>query len=276
MSANNIYCQNEHIKLFGTYQKILNQLNAENFGFLKVNNDLTYSYFSSDNKSAAEYILKVTSTNVFYNEFIAMDHFNGQDFYYVSWPEKPTSLSMQIYLDHGFWNGLSVISYVDNSLQIWWVANKPENQGIQKLYMSPLYRQKLLIAIDYFNKKCEQELGSNLGHYQFENFDFISPVEEKKKQNAILLQEKKKLIESFYPNGILVRSKGRIIKLTLKEVRILELLACGLSAKEIARNTSSQSKTIENQKEALKNKVGFSVKSDLVKLYNDQVSMLFK
>lgn len=258
------------------FKTILNQLDVNSFGFLKVNNDCTYSYFLNDKKLAQLYISQVFDSNIFFNQFISIEHFNGSDYYFVSWPDRALNLSMQLYLDHDYWNGISVINYERDSIKIWWVTGTRERKAAEKIYSSQLNRQKLLIAIDFFNKKCEIELGQKCSLYKYDSFNFLLPIEEKKKLEFQLLQEKKKFVEAFYPHGVLVRTKNKIIKLTHKEIDILGYMAEGLSAKEIAKNLGNQPKTVENQKEALKNKIDLHLKSDLIKLYNDQISCLFR
>jgi DNA-binding CsgD family transcriptional regulator len=276
MFYSKVYNLDLHSKLSETFKKIIHQLDVNNFGYLKVNSDCTYNYFSSDQKIAQLYIREVFDSNIFFNDFISIEHFNGSDYYFVSWPDVALNLSMQIYLDNDYWNGISVINYEGDSIQIWWVTGSRERKAAEKIYSNQLNRQKLLIAIDYFNKKYEIELDKKCSLYKYDSFNFLLPIEEKRKLELQLLQEKRSFVEAFYPNGVLVRSKNKIVKLTHKEIDILSYMADGMSAKEIAKNLGNQPKTIENQKEALKNKIDLYLKSDLIKLYNDQISCLFR
>ena len=194
------------------------------------------------------------------------------------WPEKPNHSSMDVYLQNNYWNGLSVISYDQESVKIWWVAVKPDNNNIKHCFNDPFYRKKLLISIDYFNKNLELILGEqNLKILpKYDIFDFSLPIDQETVKFEQRQKERRDLIYSYYPKGFLVKSRNGMVKLTNKEVQILDMFSEGYTSKEIAIIHGNQAKTIEHHKEALKIKTGYNLKSDLVKIFNEQISFIIK
>lgn len=268
-------------KLNGIYRKILSELNVDNFGYLKIyKNNCGYFYLNSDDEVSKQYIENVDTSNVFFKEFLDKKHLFNKDFYYILWPKVPLNLSMDIYIKNNYWNGLSILAQNEDSLEIWWVATNPNNERITDLYSQESFRRRFLILVDYFNKHLNQILSvSNvqiiMGKY--DKFDFSLSYKEIDQRLAEEYVKRELLIRKLYPKGILIQSRGnRIVKLTPIQIKILGLLSLNYQAQEISRVLGNASKTVEHHKAAIRNKTGYSLTSDLVELYNQQIKFLIE
>jgi DNA-binding CsgD family transcriptional regulator len=270
------YHKNSALKLEETYKNICTQLAIEQFGYLRVYKDSKYIFVSSDVKSVNDHVVEVGSANIYYQSFLGSGNICGEKCYFNIWPEIPETHSMQVFAKN-CWNGFHAVLPNDGYVEIWYGASSPLNASINSLYQQENFRQKFLISVDYFNKQKALLLDQFDEKYmpQFsEGFDFGLPIEDEICKVENFHKERDNLLKCYYPKGISIKSKNGISKLTATEILILGFLAQGYSSKQVASIIGNSPKTIEFHKEHLRLKTGYNIKSDLIKMYNDQIKFL--
>lgn len=272
-----VYHANSLLKLKKVYSKICNQLDIDHFGYAKVYNNSSYFLLCNDDEILSDYVHKVTTSKIFCQSFLGIEKFNNRLYYFTLWPVKPETYSMEIYTQHKYWNGLSMISFKENYMEAWFGLSKLNNVAIINLYEQDHYRKKFLISADYFDKERDLLIESiNLEYLPkfYNGYEFTIPFESQINEIEKFKKEKELLLNCYYPKGIQIKVKDSIVKLTTTEILVLGFLAQGYSSKQIANIMENSPKTIECHKDGLKVKTGYNIKSDLIKLYNDQLRFL--
>jgi DNA-binding CsgD family transcriptional regulator len=272
-----IYHQNSHLKLQSVYERLKHNLGMEVLGYVKLYSSGQYYTLGSNILLLSEYIKEVKDEALFFKDFLDTKLINGSQYIFILWPEVPSTYSMEICFRHKCWHGLSIIKFHEDCIEIWTFGTDPLNSSIKENYYDESYRWKLLASADYLSKHVELFLDT-IDHKYLPSYNtkIIIPKQILNKNNRLYDLQKNKLdfINSLYPKGMLIKSKNGIIKLTQSELPLLSMLAKGMSSKQISTILGSSSRTVESQREHLKNKTGYYVKSDLVKLYNDQIRFL--
>jgi DNA-binding CsgD family transcriptional regulator len=272
-----IYHKNSLMKLEQTYKNICNQLGVEQFGYTRVYFNSSHFFIGDNNELIVDLINNVKSDNIYFKQFAGKENFNGKVYYYTIWPDLPSSISMDYYVKHNYWNGMTVSTQNADSIDAWWVASNSLNLSINHIYQQESFRKKLLISIDYFNKQKDTLLEPFDIKYMpkyIEGFDFDLPFNPEINSIENFKYEKEQLLKCYYPKGITIKSKNGVANLSKAQILVLGFLAQGYSAKEIASTLGNSAKTIEYHKEKVKLKTGYNLTSDLVKLYNNQLRFL--
>jgi DNA-binding CsgD family transcriptional regulator len=271
------YHKNSTVKLEETYKNICNQLGVEHFGYGRVYKDSRYIFLTNNEKLVSDFVQNIKSSKIHYKSCAGIQKFNGSTYYYAPWPSKPETLSLDVFLQNKYWNGLSILNFEEDYIDIWTISPNLNDQSRKSIYNKDHYRKKCLISIDYFNKQYELFLDKlNISDLPilYNGHEYSVPFENKTNRIEIIKAEMKNLLQCYYPKGISIKSKNGITNITATEILVLSFLAQGYSAKQVASIMNNSPKTIEFHKEHLKLKTGYGIKSDLIKMYNDQIKFL--
>jgi DNA-binding CsgD family transcriptional regulator len=245
-------------------------LGINHFGYLKVYKNLQYFYVSNDLGVTSDYLLNVKDSNIFYKNYLSES--NNLDTKYILWPDQAENYSMELYLKHGFWNGLTALKLNENDVEMWWFATDPNNVLIQNFYKDHL--DILQRYIHYFNKKLKQFAKvdhTNLAVYT-KGFDFNIPlVNDNAYPDASQVSA---FVNHLFPRGVATYSTNGIIQLTNSEIKCLRLIAECYSAKEVAQKLNISERTVESHLARIRYKSGYNLKSDIVNLLYKQVEDL--
>lgn len=246
-------------------------LNISHFGYLRIYKNSNYIHLTNDKDLTYEYMLKISKSNIFFSRFL---YENKNDKYsFILWPKTPIDPSMELYLKHSYWHGLTIANFEnsDDYIELFWFATDKDNEGIYDLYFK--HSSLLLCFVKNFDKKIISQLSfkhSNMSFYN-EGFTFNVPTIDDFKQSKVKLTE---FIQAMYPKGIEANSKSGIVRLTEREIECLSMLSECKTMKEISRDLEISPRTVETHLQALQIKTGYAKKSDMVKLFNDQIKPL--
>jgi len=246
-------------------------LGVNNFGYLKIYKNSQYFYLSNDLELTKDYLFNVHSSNIFFKETLYKNT-HDSNIYYVLWPEKPENFSMNLYMKHNYWDGLTVLKVNENDIEMWWFASKKENNCAQLFYKKKI--DVLLNFINYFNYEAQNIIQTNHNHLALykSGFDFNLPNNDEKyaQEQANI----KAFLNQLYPKGLIIKSKNGVIKLTHMEINCMRLLVKCNSAKEIAKQLNISNRTVEGHIDHIRKKTGYNLKTDIIKVFNDQVGSL--
>lgn len=159
-------------------------------------------------------------------------------------------------------NGTVLVLTIDDVVERYFFGSTRDNKQVNYIYLNKLDILKRFIL--YF-----KEVGA--------------PLINKASRSKIILpkQEVCKHDEEFYNNGLLqeflddikiekisIRVKGEDVYISNSEAKILSLIKCGYTAKEISTKIGLKPKTIEIYRDKLKDKLNQYTKGNLVTLAN--------
>lgn len=262
----NIY---EDLKKF--CQPLHHYLGLSHFGYLRIFYNSNYIHISNDHNLTAAYLEKITQSQIFFDKFLFYDQ--STDYQFILWPKNPIDTSMNLYLEHRYWHGFTIAKFNNHShLEMWWFAADQESNNLENFYYQ--HWKILLSFVKKFNHQFIEKIDYNklaLAKY-YEGFSFNIPLlnEENNCRDKI-----KDFINTLFPKGIEVKCKNSWERITQREIHCLSILAQGKTMKEISNELSLSPRTIETHLQHLQNKTGYHLRSDLVKLYNQEIKHLF-
>lgn len=243
-------------------------LGIEHFGYLRIYKDSTYYYLSNDLGVSQNYIEKVSHSHIYCDRVLLKDPHS--ELKILSWPSQPTEESMEIYFNRGFWEGHSIINHGNpDYIEIWWVAPNVKNSTPRNDYLG--FMEFIIGFVKYFDQKLISQinfsneiLGKYSGGFEF-NLCKVNEFEDR-------ISEMRALITTIFPKGFEVKCKNGLVRLSPRQTECLRLLANGKSTKEISRDLALSGRTVEKHIQAIHEKLGYSLRSDLVKAFNEQLS----
>lgn len=240
-------------------------IGISNFGFLRIYTDNRYFYLTNNYNLVQDYLSKVVKSNIFFDEKLktSQDRFN-----FLLWPKTPENFSMELYLLHNYWNGLTLMEYNKEKryVDLWWVASTLENNRIDEFYLNnPSFLNSL---IRYFANKYEEIFKfDNLALYK-EGFDFNNLfLSDTSSTNAQI----KSFLDTFFPRGIEAKGRYGFACFTHREIQCFHSLSAGKTMKEISIDLKISVRTVEKYIQSIQSKTGYILKSDLISLYNEQI-----
>jgi DNA-binding CsgD family transcriptional regulator len=247
-------------------------LGINHFGYLRVYyEDAKYFYTSTCETLTKIYLMNVESSDIFFDKFLVND-FDNSPYKLILWPLKPQNKSMEIYLDHNYWNGITIANFDHPQyIELWWFATHPNNKSIIDFTLK--YHNFLINLVISLNNKMSRFINikdDELALYN-KGFSFNIPDEN---NSSTEHQKIKAFLKEFTKHGIEIKSKNGIVKLTNSQIESLGYLAQGMSSKQIASVLNNSSRTIESHIKAIREKTGYNLKSDLTKLFNEQIKGL--
>lgn len=248
-----------------------NSLGLEHFGYLRIYKDARYYYLSNDGNISKNYIERVRQSHIYCDRVLQKDPYS--DLKLLSWPSQATEESMEIYINGGYWGGMSVLDHSNPEyIELWWVA--PNIRGNTPHLDYTRFSNQIIGFAKYFNERIIKNIDFSpiiLAHYS-DGFEFnLGQINEFDSYSQRLSH----LVKMMFPNGIEARGRFGIIRLSPRQTECLRLLARGKCIKEISRELNLSNRTVEKHIKVLQEKTGYSLKSDLVKVFNEQLSYYF-
>lgn len=243
------------------------------FGYLRVYYaDSKYFYTSNCENLTKEYLTTIESSDIFFEKYLLKNSTNIEERKLFLWPTSPVGDSMELYLRHRHWNGLTIAN-TDNTeyFECWWFATAPENENIFNFYLRN--SEFLLNLTNALNNKILNfvEIRNEvLAHYN-KGFSFNIP-----KDNALSIANARitDFLNEFTKKGLEVKGRNEIVKISKCQIECLQYVAQGMSLKQIGCKLNKSPRTAELHIQNLQAKTGYHIKSDLVNLYNIQIKPL--
>lgn len=242
------------------------------FGYLRIFFDNKHLYLSSNKQLVLDHITRVNSAIIFGKRTIGM--VGSSKYEFIPWPTSPSHYSMELYLKHRYWNGFSILKRNTSDIELWWFAADIDNTQINDAYIK--YAAVFEKFVHYFNNKSRNLLDTSdktkLCQFSegvdFSNIENFASENEKNNIQNFLDKVRLTQCEVYTKNGKVVLSS--------REMDCLRLMSEGKIMKEMAYCLNISPKTVESYINKAKSKTGYFCRSDLVKLYNEQIASLEK
>jgi len=257
----------EYVELLKSYMFI------SVFGYLKIFFDNNrYYYVCSDCSVTEDYILNVKNTLIFYEKNLK----NTQEGYQVIfWPKIPSHYSMEIYLRHGYWNGITFLKEHEDYVELYWFASDLKNTLMNDFYIKNC--DTLTKSLNWFSNKnkdmfnvaANKNLSTFIGGVDFSNI--------KKLKNSLKLDQERveEFLRKVSQKKIQLNTPKGHVHLTHREIECLKLISEGNTLKEAANDLNLSFRTVEEYLSRVKHKTGLVYKSNLVKLYRNEIAKFF-
>jgi len=247
-----------------------NYLGISLFIYCKFYKDGEYLLVTNDTTLNINYIKKITYADIFYHSYLSSNKRTTYDC--ILWPQFPKNDCMQIYFNHGYWNGISLIlDKSDEFIEMACFLSDKNNSNISSLYYkNPVVLEKFTDCFkENFAKEIEIFLGDKKLAILSNGINLYIPPK--------FIENDEENIQEFLKTIGYQREKieidGNLIKITPSTLKCLELLSQGYNIKEIAQQTNRGSRTVETLLNRVKDKTGFRYKSDLIKLYREKINV---
>lgn len=190
----------------------------------------------------------------------AMRHASPDKPYHFLWPTDTDDVILSHMKAHGICNGFTLYKRLpDHSVEAWSFAAPPNDLEMQNFYINNL--NVLFDFTTFFNSKFHTLVEPSKDNLAcFENTVDISLLEEEGCTTPHFTDER---------GQYLARHRGRAQFLTRREYECLTQLAKGKTCKEIARVLGISNRTVECYVAKVKQKFGFSHKSELIDLFRN-------
>lgn len=245
------------ITYFG-YMKIFN-----NGSFLKLTNRLDFQkdYFFHEGKFG----------NIFSNIYS-----NTQNITYFLTPYDTDSLRqdhvIELVAHHNIWDVFNIYKNINGCVHGYFFGTSISNSTISQQYFSniPLLER----FIQYFEEKAK-DLIDTTDHKKLASFDYKFNFANMSEE-YILNKNIEKFIQATYLPRLFAKKQNEDIYLTKREAECLHYLSQGKTLKEIGRSLDLSPKTIEFYIRNIKEKSGYSSKSELLGQYSKNKSIYNK
>lgn len=193
-----------------------------------------------------------------------LSHVPADNYHCFLWPTVKTDVLMAALYDFNIWNGLSIFKHGPDSIELWGFAADRQTENIQDFYIENIELLKDFTAI--FNLNASEIISPHNSH--------LARYKDFKEQPYLDVYNRKKINEFIQATPIkkrpIITDKGEFF-LSTKELKCLNLLASGSTAKKIALNLHVSARTIEKHLENIKRKIDVLDKFDMIKIYKDSV-----
>jgi DNA-binding CsgD family transcriptional regulator len=178
---------------------------------------------------------------------------------------------MSIYHKHNHWNGVSIFRQTKDYIEGFGFTSCIHNNSAGNYFMK---NNKMLIAfaqywLDNNRNKLQLDapkaLASAIDGINFSNLDKVA-LDIKTEQDRV-----KNFLNQIQSKGWHFNTKTGRAYITPSELKCLHLLAKGNTGKQVANSLGISPRTVEGHINNIRSKLGFVCKSDMVKLYLEQV-----
>jgi DNA-binding CsgD family transcriptional regulator len=264
------YFKNSVSSLKDDAKLLKSYLGISEFGYLKMFFDNRYFYLSSDPKMVDETIINQKDATIFYDK-TSLVH-NGYSV--LLWPTVPTHYAMKFYQQHNHWNGITVLKKNEDSIEQFWFTSDINNNTAGHCYIR--YHRLLIAFVQHWlenNRErleldAPEQLATFVDGINFSNLDKIGLDLEYEQERL------KKFLKHIQSGGVNINTKIGKVRITPRELECLSLLAKGNTGKEAANSLDISPRTIEGHINNIRSKLGFLCKSEIIKLYREQVISL--
>ncbi len=240
---------------------LFDTFNLTNFGYKKVTQDGKYIFLSTNEEWLKFHYQNIGGHGTFFKG--AMERSQKIGFERTIWPIEPKDDFLQALFEHNMNNGINFYRADGNDIDLWTFSTEKTSHQHPNSYVEILnYLEKFIV---YFNgiaseiiKECKEDDYATLaGEVGLEKAFSIGDVNKKK--------EKIENFNNFLENtSIIIEGEEGPVSLTKRQRQCLEKLCYGKTAKEIARDLDISARTVEEHLDIVKQKGGFSTKSELI------------
>ena len=245
-----------------------------NFGYMIVLNDGRYYQIIEDLDCLKKWVSNVETSHIFCarNMTTCFD----EPYNFTIWPEEQKDPAMQIYKEHGMWNGITVSTVNKDYAELYWFTKKDLQDGWHKFFIRnkqiwlefikcfSVYKNKLNIC-----NNSQDDLDIKSGNFFKFSQGFKTQIRNSEyadKELAIINRTR-----SAIQSGIIFTAQlQEKTKLSLREIEILGMLCRGYPHKIIGQKLFLSHNTIKFHVKNIKEKTGICCKIDLIKLYENR------
>ncbi len=208
------------------------------------------------NKWHNEHLLKLEGSIPIYENDIRETVINTQySCFRIGEPDNRDVLCMKLH-DFDIWNTLCVYKKNNDFIEGFYFAGTKENLNIINFFLNNVvdFDNYIFYLKNYFFNSINKDTIDQL----------LLPT---------ILKESFSPLPNFLENGGILYKEGETILLTAREAECLHYFSQGYTIKEIAKTLNLSPRTIETFINKLKNKMGVYYKSDLIKVYFENINL---
>jgi DNA-binding CsgD family transcriptional regulator len=249
--------QDHFIKLISPLKQYFNM----SFGHMEIFLDNSYYLLIESKDCYQDFVNNVDQFIILGKDITGL---TDEDYGFILWPEEPLGKAMEIFFEHNYWNGITILKREKDSTLLWWFNG--ENILVQDFFVKN--KTLLLSFVRYFNAYKQTLLIDGIFDqydlYKFYNGFSINIA------NQISISDRqrtKDFLDTINYQPIVLDSRGHKIRLTSQEIKILSLTAAGYTAKSVAKNCQISVRTVQHHIENIKYKTSLHYKEDLIDFY---------
>ena len=252
------YAATKHPLLNTISRPLKDYLGIDYFGYKRYYPTLKKYIFLSTNELWMNcHIKTVTSHGAFFSD--AMDLFEPDRMYCVTWPDSPTDDFLEGLVQHDMWHGINLYQRTDEYIDLWTFSTSKVNEQFRFLRLNLCEDLKKFVA--HFVNKTQGWL-EDADEKSYAQLS-VNPPPKEPLQRTIRLGDFR---EQFDHCPFLCVGPA-FISLTRRESQCLKELSHGRSMKEIAILLKLSPRTVEGYLVHIKTKTGLLSKGALVSAY---------
>ena len=254
--------------LFKKITASLNKLLGISFGHMKVFKDRSYYTLMDDLECLTKFVTHVEKSSIFCERNVT-NFFDG-DYNFTLWPKVPCCTAMEIYHQHGIWNGITVSKINKDYVELYWFTQKEAEDDWHRFFIRN--KQLLLQFINYFRSYKEalnlpeNNIDKNLFKFRHDfDIDLVKSEYTKKDSPTI-----SRLLRSLRSDPMLVDNLQVKTNLSPREIEVLSIICHGYTAKVAAQQLDISARTIQEYIIRIKQKTRLHFKTELIELYEKE------
>jgi DNA-binding CsgD family transcriptional regulator len=264
------YFKNASFILRNDAELLKSYMGVFEFGYSKIFRDNKYFYLSSDPR-IIDICGKILEDPIIFYDKASLIH---NEYTTVLWPNFPRNYAMALCQKYNYWNGATVFKENVDSVELFWFSSDMNNDSASKYYIK---NYKLLIGfVQYWLEKNKKMLKLDAPEVLADFVDGINFSNLDKIKSDIKLEQgtMKEFLNQVQSEGVDLYTKSGTAHITPRELECLHLLAKGNTGKEIASSLGLSPRTIEGHMNNIRSKLGYICRSDIIKLYREQIISL--
>jgi DNA-binding CsgD family transcriptional regulator len=264
------YFKNASSALMDDAELLKSYMGISEFGYSKLFHDNKYFYLSSDPRIIDACAEILDDPIIFYDK-ISLTH---NEYTTVLWPSSPTNYAMALCQKYNYWNGATVFKKNLDSIELFWFSSYTDNDSASKYYIK---NYKLLVCfVQYWLKKNRKMLKLDAPEVLAKTADVIDFSNLDKIKSDIKLEQDvlKEFLNQIQLKGVNLETELGTAHITPRELECLHLFSKGNTGKEMASVLGLSPRTIEGHMNSIRGKLGFMSKSNIIKLYREQIVRL--
>lgn len=230
-------------------------------------NDGRYYQIIEDLECLKKWVTNVETSHIFCARNVTT--YFDEPYNFTIWPVEPTYSAMEIYKEHGMWNGITVSKINKDYTELYWFTKQNAENGWHKWFIRN--KLSLLKFIEHFEKYkdalcIQNNQESELFRFKQEfNMNFLK---SQYVENELLSINR--MITSLQLDPIIVANLQKRTNLSSREIEVLAIIGRGYNTKIAAQTLAVSERTIKFHVERIKLKAGLHFKHELIQLCEKQ------
>ncbi len=232
-----------------------------NFGYMIAFNDGRYYQIIEDLECLKAWITNVETSHIFCARNVTT--YFDVPYNFTIWPEKPNCLAMEIYKEHGMWNGITVSKVNKEYTELYWFTKENAESSWHKWFIrnKPFLMQFIECFISNKQDLCIPIVKKNLFKFNKEFLNCLQKSEYVKQESSLMKQIIILSQQNFMPlNDFKTQFSQR-------ETEVLKFICSGYTYKMCAQELAISPNTVHHHIEKIKQKIGSRSKFELISLY---------